>query len=175
MLGGVKVKDSITADQIVAGAKGAKHKLPFFRVKLVKERSRSYPVSSITQQADLVKVARMELADIPHEELIAIGLSGQNVPIGIVRVSQGGLNSTAVVANDIIRPLIAMGASAFVVAHNHPSGDPTPSREDYVMTDRIKKAAECVGLQILDHIVIGGVRGGGHRAILERYATGTFD
>lgn len=173
----MKVKDIVTADQIVQGAKAPKtslrKKVPFYSLRLKKERSASYVVDSVRGEDDLVAIARSELGHVPHEEMIAVGLDGGNHILGVVRVSQGGLGSTAIVSSDVIRPLITMGARAFVVAHNHPSGDPTPSRNDYVMTDRLKKASECIDLNMLDHIVVAG-RGGGFRSIMNRYATGTF-
>ena len=151
----------VTAKEVLAGSK----KLPFYKLRLVKTRSLRFAVDAIRNVEDLAKVAKMELGNIPHEELIAIGISGAGIPLGVVRVSQGGLHSSAATAQDIIRPIIAMGAGAFVVAHNHPSGDPTPSADDVRMTDALQKAAACVGLHILDHIVIGS-RGGGWRSIM---------
>jgi DNA repair protein RadC len=174
----MKIKDQITADQIIAGAKAkvARRKVPIYRIHLKKERDIRLPIAEVKSQDDLVHIAKTELGDLPHEELIAIGLDGRNHIIGVVKVSQGGLGSAAIVSRDVIRPLIAMGASAFVVAHNHPSGDPTPSRHDYVMTDALKKAAACVDFTMLDHIVVGNVRAGKveHREIMNRYETGTF-
>lgn len=165
----MKAKDTVTADQIIEGSKKPKgQKIQLFKVRLVKDRSIRMPVTSIAHQDDLVRVAKMELADVPHEELIAIGLDNRNHIIGVVKVSQGGLSSTAIISSDVIRPLIAMGASAFVVAHNHPSGDPTPSRHDHELTANLQRAAACVDLAMYDHIVIGGVRGGGHRSIMGR-------
>jgi DNA repair protein RadC len=159
--GGRTGKKSITADEIV---RGAKFKIPHYRLKMTKERTRAYPVEKVTGTADLVKIARMEIGDIPHEEVIVIGLNNASIPLGIARVSQGGIGSSAIIASDILRPLIAMGATGFVVAHNHPSGDPTPSRDDHAMTAALSKAARCVGLTLYDHIVIGS-RGGGWERI----------
>lgn len=176
----MKVKDSVTADQILVGVgvkkpKTPARKIPFFKIKLVKGRDLKLPQERISSQDDLIRIGKMELANLPHEEVLAIGLDGTNRIIGVSRVSQGGVGGAAMTAKDILRPLLAMGATAFVVAHNHPSGDPTPSREDYVLTDHIKKAAACVDLTMLDHIVIGGIRGsGGYTEIMNRYATGTF-
>lgn len=174
-------KKTVTADDILAGVKPPKPakaptaKIQLFKVKLVKDRSVRLAIDRISNQADLVRVATMELAALPHEEVLAIGIGGANNIIGVVRVSVGGIQNAAITAQDVLRPLIAMGAGAFVVAHNHPSGDPRASREDYVLTDHLKKAAACVGVDMLDHIVIGGVRGrGGYTAIMNRYATGTF-
>ncbi len=61
---------------------------------------------------------------------------------------------------DILRPLLRVGAAAFILLHNHPSGDPTPSAEDTKLTLALREAAEFVGVPLVDHIVIGA-RGGG--------------
>ena len=158
----------VTAAEIVAGAtKPQKHRLQHFSVRLVKGKSRLYPVTKIGTFADLVKIAQMELAHLPHEEVIAIGLDGKNQPIGVVKVSQGGVATTYLGPADIMRPLIAMGALAFVIAHNHPSGDPTPSQPDIDMTRALAAAAKCVGITLLDHVIVGGVRGGGASTLRE--------
>lgn len=156
-----KGKRTITAREIV---QGAKYKIPHYRLRMTKERTKTYPVEKVGGTGDLVKIARMELGDLPHEEIIVIGLNNANIPLGIARVSQGGLGGSAVLATDILRPLITMGATGFVAAHNHPSGDPTPSRQDYVMTEALAKAAKCVGITLFDHIVIAA-RGGGWERI----------
>ena len=71
------------------------------------------------------------------------------------RVSLGTVDYTPVVARDVFRKAIAWGAKAVVVAHNHPSGDPTPSKEDIAVTERLSQAAELVDVCLLDHIVLG--------------------
>jgi len=158
----MKVKDVVTAQEIVSGATEPKHKIPLFKVKLVKSRGvLSYPVTRIGSSEDLARIARSELGHLPHEEVVAIGMNGRNEPIGVVKVSQGGISGSAMTPADVIRPLVAMGASAFVLAHNHPSGDPTPSQNDVIMTQELKKAAACVGISFLDHLIIASVRAGG--------------
>ena len=155
----MKDRDTVTADDLVAGAKKLK-KLRLYKVKLVKDRKIAFPVTEIGSSGALAKIARSELAHLPHEEVLALGLGGRNNILGVVKVSQGGLHGAAITAIDVIRPLIAMGATAFVLAHNHPSGDPRPSPEDIQMTAEMTKAARCVGLTLLDHLIIGSVRAG---------------
>jgi DNA repair protein RadC len=161
----VKIQDEVevTAEEIVTGPRkprSTKLKIQLFKVRLVKERVLRFPVTRIGSSEDLVKIARSELGHLPHEEIIAIGLSGKNEPVGVVKISQGGIGGAAMTPADVIRPLLAMGALAFVLAHNHPSGDPSPSQDDIAMTKRLKTAADCVNLHFLDHVIIGGIRGG---------------
>jgi DNA repair protein RadC len=160
-------KDSITAEEVVAPAlKAPKVKKPKegvllsqYSARLVKGRTRRYATMAINSSGDLAQVARMELGHLPHEEVIIIGLSGRNEPLGVVKVSQGGLGGAAVAPADVIRPLAIMNARAFVIAHNHPSGDPRPSSDDVEMTKHLQKMSSCAGIQLLDHLIIGG-RGG---------------
>jgi DNA repair protein RadC len=162
----------ITADDIFEGVK--KQKIQLFKVRLVKERTLKFPVDSIRGAEDLAKIARSEMAHLPHEEIIAIGLSGKNSPLGIVKISQGGISGAAMSPSDVMRPLLAMGASAFVLVHNHPSGDPTPSQDDVHMTRALKRAAECVGLSFLDHLIVGSVRGGSRWSSMREMVAGVF-
>ena len=73
-------------------------------------------------------------------------------------IAKGGLHGASVRAADPLRAALRVDASAFVLVHNHPSGDPTPSHEDVVLTAQIARAAEIVGVALLDHVVV--TRGG---------------
>ncbi len=73
-------------------------------------------------------------------------------------VSRGILNSALVHAREVFRPAIVAGAMAIIMVHNHPSGDPTPSTEDRIITSAIKVAGDHIGITLLDHIVIGKQR-----------------
>jgi DNA repair protein RadC len=94
------------------------------------------------------------LANLPHEEVHLLLLNGRAEVIGTVKVGQGGLHGCALTARDVLCPVIAGGAGAFIMAHNHPSGDPTPSADDISMTAHIKKCADIVGIPLLDHIIV---------------------
>jgi len=134
------------------------YRIPHYRVRMVRDKARSYPVERVLSPNDAARIAMADLVDLPHEEMIAIGVNGRNVPVGIVKVSQGGQDASAIKPSDVFRPLIGMGAVAFVLAHNHPSGDPTPSPADLELTRRLKHAAEFVGITMMDHVVVA--RGG---------------
>lgn len=154
----MRVKDNVTAAEIVAGAKVGT-KIRQYKVRLVKDKDRLYAVRQVSSSTDLAAICRAELGNLPHEEIIVIGLSVRNEPLGIVKVSQGGQHGAAVLPGDILRPLVLMGAAAFVIAHNHPSGDPTASEEDIRTTRVLQKAASCANIPLLDHVIIAG-RGG---------------
>lgn len=113
------------------------------------------PVASID---DVVAWARPRLAGLEHEEVWLLLLDGRNGLVAARRVAQGGLHGCALTPRDILRPALRDGASAVILLHNHPSGDPSPSVEDVCMTRAVSAACDVVGIQLLDHVVVA--RGG---------------
>jgi len=89
------------------------------------------------------------------EEVGIITLDTKGAVIGIHTVARGGLNGALVSLKEILRPAVRDLAEALILFHNHPSGDPTPSREDLEITRRVKEGAELLGLKLLDHIIVG--------------------
>jgi DNA repair protein RadC len=89
------------------------------------------------------------------EKFISIFLNTKNHVIGHEVLSIGSLNSTIVHPREVFRAAIQRCSSAIICVHNHPSGDPTPSREDIEMTKRLQEAGEIVGIDLLDHVIIG--------------------
>lgn len=94
------------------------------------------------------------LAPLDHEQMWVLSLDGRNHLRGARRVAQGGLHGCSVAARDILRAALADAASAIVLVHNHPSGDPTPSLEDITMTRAVAEAAAVVGVPLVDHVVV---------------------
>jgi len=89
------------------------------------------------------------------EEFLIVTLDTQHRPIRIVRITRGTLNASLIHPREVFRPAIADCACAIILAHNHPSGDPTPSREDDEVTKRLTKCGELLGINVLDHLVVG--------------------
>lgn len=102
--------------------------------------------------------AHPRLAGLEHEEVWVLMLDGRNGLKSATRVAQGGVHGCALTPKDVLRPPVRDGASAFVLVHNHPSGDPTPSAEDVAMTQAVSTAADLVGVPLLDHVIVA--RGG---------------
>jgi DNA repair protein RadC len=73
-----------------------------------------------------------------------------------VEVSRGSLNQSLVHPREVFAPAVRESAAAVLALHNHPSGDPRPSREDHEVTRRLSEAGEILGIRLLDHVVIGG-------------------
>jgi len=98
--------------------------------------------------------AHPRLATLDHEELWLLALDGHHGLRAARRVASGGIHGLHVAARDPLRIALREGASAFVLVHNHPSGDPAPSAEDIAFTRAVERAAAVVGTPLLDHVVI---------------------
>jgi len=111
---------------------------------------------TIRSPKDVANYLIEELRYLKKEHFIAIILDTKNKVVGKETVSIGNLNSSIVHPREVFQPAIKRSGSALIVAHNHPSGDPTPSREDTEVTKRLIKAGEILGIELLDHLIIGG-------------------
>jgi len=110
--------------------------------------------SSISSPSDVFEL----LAKYRYFEMEVFGvitLNMKNVPLGIYEVAKGSLNSTIVSPKEVFRPAVRDLAASVIFFHNHPSGDSTPSREDFEVTARLLKAASLLGIEVLDHLIIG--------------------
>jgi len=104
--------------------------------------------------ASVVAWARPRLVALEHEEVWLLALDARNAMRSCRRIGQGGQQSCVLTARDVLRPALRDGASAIILVHNHPSGDPTPSDADVDMTAQIDVACAAIGLTLLDHVVV---------------------
>ena len=95
------------------------------------------------------------LADLPVEEFHVATLDAQHRLENDILVTRGILNSSLVHAREVFRQAIAENAYAVILVHNHPSGDPTPSAEDRLVTSELVPAGKLLGIEVLDHVIIG--------------------
>jgi DNA repair protein RadC len=98
--------------------------------------------------------ARPRLGGLAHEELWALALDGRQRMRAARMVARGGLAGLHVAPRDVLRVMLREGAHGFVLVHNHPSGDPTPSLEDVRFTRSVEGLAAALGLPLLDHVVV---------------------
>lgn len=110
---------------------------------------------TIRKPSDLAEYLGAEMADLAQEQLRVVILDTKNHVLGCGLVYQGGLNATVIRLGDCFREAVRFGAAALILVHNHPSGDPTPSPEDIHLTAEAAKAGELLGIEVLDHLVIG--------------------
>ena len=112
----------------------------------------------ITSPKDVADLLMDELRYEKRELIKVIILNTKNNILKIVDLGTGGTNSAILQPKDALADVIKMNAPKMILVHNHPSGEPTPSKQDIVITKRIKCASELLGIQLLDHIVIGDGR-----------------
>jgi DNA repair protein RadC len=127
---------------------------PRYRVMLVREQSGSSASNLIQNSAAAATLLRPCFHGLDREQFLVCGLDAKNGVIGINVVSVGSLTLSIVHPREVFKPLILMNASAWLCAHNHPSGDVTPSQEDRVLTKRLREAAELMGITLLDHLIL---------------------
>lgn len=96
-----------------------------------------------------------QMRHLPQEQVFVAVLDSRLRHIGTTLISIGSVNESTAHPREILRPVITRGAYGFILIHNHPSGDPSPSRADEVVTKRLVEAAELMQLRFLDHIIIG--------------------
>jgi DNA repair protein RadC len=128
--------------------------IPRFRISLVRETRGTYTEQKLSSSADADRLLRPLLQNLDREHFIVIGLDAKNAVIGMNTVSIGSLTLAIVHPREVCKPLIHE-RRRFICAHNHPSGDATPSLEDRQLTTRLKQAADIIGIRMLDHVIIG--------------------
>lgn len=123
---------------------------------LVKESAVNYGIDSLSSPQAIVEVFNncFSLNRLAEEHIYMIALSTKNKPLGVFEISHGTINASLCNPREIFIRLLLAGASSFIIAHNHPSGDCTPSNEDIAITKRIKECANIMGISFLDHIII---------------------
>lgn len=111
--------------------------------------------SSINSPADAAELLRYEMSALEQEHLRVILLDRRNRVLEIVEVYKGSVNSSHVRVGELFKEAIRKNASAIIVVHNHPSGDPTPSPDDVAVTRAIVQSGKLLDVEVLDHLVIG--------------------
>ena len=109
---------------------------------------------SVKHPEDVVPVL-LKYKNKQQEHFIVITLNGASAIIKTRVITKGLLNRALVHPREVFRPAIADNAMAIIIAHNHPSGNSSPSPEDKNITERLKQAGDVLGIQVLDHIIIG--------------------
>lgn len=110
---------------------------------------------AINSPADAAALLHYEMSALEQEHLRVLLLDRRNRVVEVVEVYKGSVNSSQVRVGELFKDAIRANASAMIVAHNHPSGDPTPSPDDVAVTRAIVQAGKLLDVDVLDHIVIG--------------------
>jgi DNA repair protein RadC len=124
------------------------------RVGLVAEAPVPYP-RPIREARDVFDLLREDANTWDRERFITVALDGRHCILGLEEVAVGTLNAAETHPREVFKALILVNAAAFIVVHNHPSGDPTPSPQDFTVTKKLREAGDLLGIRLLDHIVLG--------------------
>jgi len=122
------------------------------RRRLCMEQAKEEKIKSSN---DAFNLLRAHLNDLNQEEFWMMSLNRANVVLRKEAISRGGVSATVVDAKVIFKKAIENGASGIILAHNHPSGETQPSRQDIDLTTKIKQGAALLDISLLDHIIVG--------------------
>jgi len=128
------------------------------RLQVVKEEEFPYSCkATINSPADIrdLLTKHMEIHLEAEEVFIMVTVDTKNRVTGIFEVSRGSLSASLVHPREVFKRALLMNASRIFVAHNHPSGDVTPSADDAAITRRLRDAGDILGVSLLDHLIIG--------------------
>lgn len=120
----------------------------------IKESAEPFAQYAIRSPEDAQKVAASYIADEDREVLLVMMLNTKNQVVGLHRAHVGSLNASIVHPREVMKCAILNNAASIIVSHQHPSGDPTPSREDIEITKRLAEAGKILGVELLDHVIV---------------------
>lgn len=130
-----------------------------YSLRLVKEKGGRYDFDhkKITNPETASRIIRevFEIEERAEEIFIMITLDIKNKVTGLFLVSQGTLNESSVHPREVFKRAILNNAASILIAHNHPSGDLTPSKPDIAITERLKEAGDILGIKLIDHLILG--------------------
>jgi DNA repair protein RadC len=125
-------------------------------LRMVREKtSILYPDRVIRKPEDAADLFRQFIGDCDRESFCIICLNTKNEPTALHQVSCGTLNASLVHPRETFKLAILSNSASIIAAHNHPSGEPTPSSEDVELTERLRDSGTLLGIELLDHIILG--------------------
>lgn len=132
------------------------YRTPRYSVRLVREATVEHDAPVFVHDPASVYALLAPYMDaLPNEEMLVLMFDVKQRLIGVEVLYRGTLNEASVRAAEVFRAAILANAAGIVVSHNHPSGDPTPSREDIHITKQLEQAGAILGIPLVDHIVVG--------------------
>jgi DNA repair protein RadC len=124
-------------------------------IKMVREASVLYEKRKIASPRDAFELIKDFLKDEDREKFLAIYLNTKNEPTAIHTVSIGTINASLVHPREVFKGALMTNAASVIVAHNHPSNECNPSKEDIQITKRLMEAGKIIGIEVIDHIIVG--------------------
>ncbi len=122
---------------------------------VVRDEQPDYPIAEhVVSAASAAEIARHVIGDSITEILLAMFLDARQRIIGFAEIARGTLNVTRFTPRDVLVPALRVNAHSIVLAHNHPTGDPSPSRADHDVTATLREAAQLIGVRLADHLIV---------------------
>ncbi|NEW04493.1 JAB domain-containing protein [Paenibacillus sp. SYP-B3998] len=157
--GGLRSLVDMSKDQLteIKGIGDAKALQIQAGIELGRRLSKSSLTERITIRSpkDIADLLSEDLRYLQKEHFVCLFLNTKNHVLAQETLSMGSLNASIVHPREVFRAAIKRSSAAIVCAHNHPSGDPTPSPEDIQLTHRLMEAGSIIGIEVLDHVIIG--------------------
>ena len=150
-LEGQAVLEALRSNLSLLGELAARYQVAF-------QPQRPADMPSINCPQDVHNLLGTEMGALAQEQLRVLLLDTHNHVLAQRVIYQGNVNSSVVRPDEVLRPAVIESAPSMIISHNHPSGDPTPSPEDVSITRELVQAGKLMGIDLLDHIVIGGDR-----------------
>ena len=129
--------------------------VPKYRISLVQEGELEVKTRMVGGASDVYEFLRPLTQDLDREAFFAVYLNQKNLIIGVNMVSLGNLTAAVIQAREVMKPAVLLNSAKFIGLHNHPSGDPMPSRSDRMLVYQMAAAGEVMGIKLLDFVIAG--------------------
>jgi DNA repair protein RadC len=130
--------------------------IPRYTIGLIKEPTTHFtPTPHYDSSESVYACLKPILANQDREHMYGLFLDAKHALIGINHIAMGNMTEAFIHPREVFKCAILLNAAALILAHNHPSGDPSPSREDRLLTTRLAEAGTLLGIALLDHLIIG--------------------
>lgn len=134
-------------------------KCPIYRCQLVRSENIQYKAgklnNTLAAKRIILELTKPILENSPQEQFLVVSVDTKLKPIGVHLITAGTLDASLVHPREVFTPALLCNAASVFLVHNHPSGDCIPSRQDREVTDRLKSVGEMIGIQVIDHIIVG--------------------
>ena len=129
--------------------------IPNIRFQVIRDGEAEAPIGQVRSPADAFAIVAPLIQHADSERFVVMLLDTKNNVLGMHTLYVGSLNTCVVRVGEVFKAAIVYGAASIILAHNHPSGDPTPSPEDVRVTELITDAGRLLDIAVLDHVVVG--------------------
>ncbi len=130
--------------------------VPQYRIAMIQEKRSKFRVKPVCSSGEVYRAFKGAFKDLDREHFAVITCDSKNRPIGFNIVAVGSLNAALVHQRECFKLAVIQNANAVILCHNHPSGSPSPSAEDKLLTKLLAEAGNILGIKVLDHVIFAG-------------------